>query len=1221
MSFLDRLKESSWNPANGFNLASRYRNAAPGDQIRYAQTPPAVLRLQGGKKRIQYYRELEARLRTLAPDSVTGGVEAIMDARLSAARGCATDGLASEFREVQRLVAELNGMTNLQSPRNGWETRKRAREHIAVRLGSQAQYAAERGEIAAGLEGMRALERTGKMSAAHLRTYSFLLRSQAGAEDLNSLRIYIRCLEAHGWKSGIDPLLGDLQNLLSSKLHIQENTPRSEIAYRIPLIARIQAGGVNAFEWARNMGLALLLIDRPARAIEHLERACSLDDQSGESYFFLGRSLYADKKFDRAAKAFEEALRRHYPPSRIAAWNGLALAQSGEWEPAYNFFKTAEQDLAETPDPVFYVFWARASFRMGHRDEAQTLFQRALDLSQSSSDQGPNALLDRSRASHGLAICFLHIGDDRQALAILRQNMDSVATFAPASFLAGRILERLGDIEGALAGYRRAVALNPGEITYKLALGLLLDRNEIPEGLALLSEVAQAGHGGLEPMRRLAMGYRRSGKDYTAQQWFARLAKEDPNNFRPWELRYLATEATDLFNRREFGKSAALWDEIYKASGDPRARTNLGKALLYDGSSRLRSEWNLERDNVWQQLQRAHELAPCWQSRYLNALAKLVQGQFALSAAEFAELGSGPQSRSEVTFLHALARYLAGDESALSELAVSHDLPEFQNLGALVDLLQIQAAVHAGAFDAALQHVEAFVKRPDYRTVALPNRVQLNALVWTCVARIAQKSGRQRSRLQSFLAGLKENAQDFWLPAVSVGQVALEISNKRPGELRSETLDENQTLLFKALDSIPESERGYIKGNVAEFLCFRVEDAIARGNLVDAMAFLDRLRELEGNDSEYGTRLRNILERHLNRPSHEKAYALIRRDPEQARCIWREQLELNPDEYESLQHLATLSWSRAFDAGNTAVQLLKQCSGMKDTPARKKLQKESEDQFNAVIQYISEALDYFRRLYLDERYWELLRDKGQKLTTARNPFDEKEFDAWRAVALQEKAQFFVAFSVFVAGLDATLGPTVAKTALGKMRVCGLTAQTVEILADKFAKDYLGTDPTTILPEQFETVMAQAERVLKMDPENLAALEFVIRGHIHRAESSREEPGIVADRMAAAKPHALKLEKLGKDTAELRRERNRRDIADFFATLGLKLNRKGNEIVGELNAVAGFPGELIRRLRSSLEDSNDALGRAVRLDPAIKLRLPIEEARKHNDSLLIELGNH
>jgi tetratricopeptide (TPR) repeat protein len=1181
------------------------------------------LRVQADWRREQYYRDLDQRLKLLDPESV--GVESLVEARLNATRGSAHGGLAGEMRAVRRLVSDLNSMENAQSPKDGWKTRKRAREYVARRLEPVIESAARRGDFEAALEGSRAVEDTGVMSSRMLRNYGDLLNGLAQAADVGALRVYIRCLESYNWRTSGDQLLEQFRTRLSDALRIHEQMPHQEIKQRLPLIARMQAGGGELDDSAKNLGLGYLMLDQPEKALVHLERACKMDGHDrGETHFYLAQSLYRTQKFEQASHAFDEALRRGYPQSRIAAWQGLSLAKNGKWDAAYELFNRAEETLGMNADSTFYLFWARASYRMNAVEEAGLRFVKAMEKSLGKEPRGPSEVFDCARARHGLAICLWHDGQTSQAIELLQEGIRMREEFAPASHLLGRLLEQQGRIAEALPHYRAATELNGGDNVYKLSLGLALDTTGSSGALPILLEVHGAGNGSVEIARRLAAGYCRKGESAKSRQWFDHLAHQEPDNmeFVRWSARYTASEATEAFQSGDFGQAARLWESVSRVWSEPIILTRLGQALLCDASARLKAEWERGLDRVWPQIQRAHQLVPCWESRYLNAVASLVQGDYDASQAEFAALDDGAGDRSVARLLEALARYLGGDEEALSDLSEAAQTGGMQSLGVLIVLLQIQSAARKGEFELAVQRIEEWLRLPDFMVIARLNRGQINSLLWMCINRLLRARGvRQRTRIQNLLASLKQTDESFWAPAIEVGQVALELANKKPGEVEVERLERSQLSLFNALETLAEADRCGLKMEIERFLRFRIQDSILRGNLVMTTSLVDQLNQLAGRETPEAAQLSALVAERLENPSHEKAFALVESNPDQARAIWLQRLERTPGEHASIEHLATLAWTRAYDLGQQASRAVETARETKDGSQRKQLETEIARDFDAAIAYFAEGLEYFRQIYSDDSYWEALRQKGRKVANARNPFSEGDFDTWRASALQAQAQTLVNFASYVADFDPKNGVARARSAVARLRSCGLPEKVVESLVDTFAQTNLGTDPTTIPTDQFDATMARAERLLKIDEQNIQALWFIVRGYTYWSESSDlDDAGMLADRMGAVRNRAERLEKLLVEASDTRRQRMIGDLASYYEALGMKMSRKANALVGELNAAPGFPPTIIRNLRSAIEASNGALREAIRLDKTIALRSLVTDAQKLNQRWLDQLRN-
>jgi tetratricopeptide (TPR) repeat protein len=1191
-------RTSSWNLANLVDLAASYRDAEPQDLVRFARRPHPMLVTQSSWRKAEYFQGLSRKLEEVTPEAV--GLERLLDARMVAARKSTVDGPVAQMRAVRGVVAGVRSLAASANDKEGWKTRKQARQYIAREIGQEAQSAALRGDNAVALEAFRAIEDTGAMNGRQLRTYGEILRNSDAAADPASLRIYLECLEQHQWQTARDRQLESFQSQLTEHLSINERTPRHDVAKRMALLARMQAGGGALNVPAKSLGLGYLLLEQPERAVPYLQQASEMDGHDGgETFFFLAQSLFRTDQWDKASEAFSRAIQLGFERSRIAAWQGLALARSGQWSAAYEVFRLAEQNLGPEADAAFFVYWGLACFRMGAVDEARTRFQQAIAKSPAKDARKPGPLPDRVRAQFGLAVCLAHEGEQDAAIALLEKTLDMKQKFAPASHLLGRLLEQKGDRARALRCYRAAVEANPGDLVYVLSLGLALDDDGKPEALQFLNKVMDGGQGSPEVMRRLALGYRKTNQHKNARAWFRKLAEALPGNgdYTRWDARYCATEAAECFNRGDFAQAIRLWEQVHGIWPEDTVE-KLGIALLCDASERLKKEWNRSLDCVWPQIARAHQLAPSWNSRYLNALSLLVRGDYAGSGVEFAALGEGAEARPEVRFFAMLARYLGGDDAAINEFNSFETLPGLQGLNAMVGLLQIQAAARNENFKLAAERVEEWLKLPDCLQAAAANRSEVNALIWMCLKRAELRV----TKISKIVLSMKAQSETFWMPAIAAAS-SLEPRKRRAGEGEPPALELCDRQLLTALDSLPEQERDALQAELAEFLRYRIEDAVYRGDLVLAADLLDRLVHLPGVDLKATGRLESVIQRRLHFPSHEKAYALIHSDPESARATWLERLKMFPGEHDSLEHLAALAWTRAYDRGQAADQSRNRAEGMKDGNAeRKQLEQETARDYEAAISYFVEGLGHFQQLYEDPRYWDALRTKGRLLATAKDPFDEAEFDKWRGSALRDHAKALVDFATHAAHHDKSGGTARAKSALARLRNCGLPREMAEGLAASFAKSMMDSDPTALASGQFEQAMARAERVLLMDPDNPEAMDFLVRGHTYRAQQSKNEtPTIAADRIGSVRARATRLEELMPNMNQAQRARVIRNLAVYWEETGKKTLAKTGESIDALNRAPGFPCYLVREVRKGLEQAAQDLENAVRLDSVIGLR--------------------
>jgi len=79
------------------------------------------------------------------------------------------------------------------------------------------------------------------------------------------------------------------------------------------------------------IGLDYALLDDNQSAAKYLQRAVSIQPNSIEARYYLGRALYLQNKFDQCISVFEEVLKQD--PTLVKAQDNLALAREGKNQP------------------------------------------------------------------------------------------------------------------------------------------------------------------------------------------------------------------------------------------------------------------------------------------------------------------------------------------------------------------------------------------------------------------------------------------------------------------------------------------------------------------------------------------------------------------------------------------------------------------------------------------------------------------------------------------------------------------------------------------------------------------------------------------------------------------------------------------------------------------------------------------------------------------------
>ncbi len=1062
-----------------------------------------------------------------------------------------------------------------EDPAGDAAVRRQVRDFLTSHLARPADDLRRDGKYAEALEVYAALERLGGMSSAHRRTYARLLW-QAGRRDPADLQVYLRHLGDRGWKSGSDG--GDMRTFVLHELAIDEQTPQEEIPRRLLLNQSVLCSPQAPVEAARHAGLAYLRLDQPKRAIAYLKQAQSRnghDRDHGVASFLLGQALFRTQDFGASAAAFEQAAEQGYSRSRIEGWKGLAYARSGRWKEALAAFRQAESDLGEVRDGSLFVDWGRAAFLMDDVEDAAARFRQALEM-----EPG------HARALYGLAICLESQGRRPEAIGLLQPLTAADPVFAPAVHLLGRLLQAEGRLREALDCYRQALAASFGDPAYALSVGLVLDDMSDSAALPHLERAAQAGLGGPEAVRRIVLLRFRQGDREVAHRWLDRLQKDGvlPASLARLRARELSSEATGAFNAGLYRDAARLWDQARAACPDePRIAENLSQALLCDAALRLRQG---EVDGLWDQIDRAHQLAESFESRLLVAISLFVRGGLTGARQRLESLATERPEHPTVAVLHALAACFGAEGSAAEELQRLSALAGELIPPPLMAFLQILIAARRGDFEAAMKAADAWVEEPeDLRSLGLP-RHQVNLLVAHSKLRgIRQRRQRVVRSLEDLNARYGEGYWDLAL-ALTQHHLATAAGLGRAGEAAPAVLEACDAAYQAFLATASRDERDSALRSHADLLQFIACHHLQRGDLGATLAALERLKELGPAASRTTEKLRKAVAARMKRPSHAKAFSLLARDPDAARATWESLLKENPNDLTALHHLACLAWSRAWD-------------------------EVIEERYEGSLPFWRDGLERYRQLYGRDDFWEDLRQKGRVLgQTAAHPFAEKTFDEWRAAALYELAHTLIDlifhiltgfdFGQRAGGVDPRI--LLALALMKVLRDSKLDSALKNQLSESLAGHYLDSDPTRL--SNFDASTHRAEVVIDVDPANLRARSFLLRASVHQVDTRRKEGdrncAQMAQQLNALKLHAEWLEQRLKELPEDRRRRVLPDLIGYYEQLGSVKHDEGGKETQQYNRLGEGQFQqakvIARRIRACYQESDAALKKALAFDP-------------------------
>jgi Tfp pilus assembly protein PilF len=140
----------------------------------------------------------------------------------------------------------------------------------------------------------------------------------------------------------------------------------------------------------------------------------------------------------------------------------------------------------------------------------------------------------------------------------------------------GYLAQFQGDLDGALAHYRRALAINPlDELSIEASMEILLARGRSGEAKALLSSSLERSRGSVPNMNLLAIACLRQGWNEEAETIIRRILASDPGN--PGLMRNLAIAVARQGRQRE--AVALLRQAIERSPDDAQSHFNLGAML------------------------------------------------------------------------------------------------------------------------------------------------------------------------------------------------------------------------------------------------------------------------------------------------------------------------------------------------------------------------------------------------------------------------------------------------------------------------------------------------------------------------------------------------------------------------------------------------------------------------------------------------------------------
>jgi tetratricopeptide (TPR) repeat protein len=1067
------------------------------------------------------------------------------------------------IEQVEQLQADLPAARFAEEPPADREIRRQVRTFLSGQLGNAAERLRRNRQPSEALRAYTVLDRLGAMGitqrAGHAR-----LRWQLHDRSPYAIRVYLRTRDERDGGNGAarDPVLVEIDRFVDESLAVDESSSPHVLAERLVLNQLALCSPRPPHPAWRNAGLAYLRLAQAERALPYLEQARSLNGSDGGAIaFYLGQARFQVADYSASAAAFEEATAHGFSKVRIAAWLGLAYARIREWERALAIFREAETSAGEVQAGELYLNWGRASFVVGEVRDALLRFDTA-------------AVADETdpRAGYGLALCWESLGQPGNALAELQKVETRFPGFAPAAHRLGLMFEAAGNLPGAIERFRQAVSLEPEDPEYCLSLGLVLASASDPEALPHLERAAAAGIGGPEVLRRLTLLCLRQGDRQRARDWLEALAAADSESpaVTRFRVRDLASQATEAFNAGRYRDASAQWEQVAQESpGEAAVEERLALSLVHDTAMRIREG---EVDGLAEAIQRAFELTPAnAECRLFLAAVRLLAGDFGPAAELLRELvEEEPARRSGVELLLWVSAVLAGEEEA-----------------SLLGLLRVLRAASNGRFEEAATCCETWLADAGAGRAAGLSPDLLNALVATIKVRGTR---RRRQQVLRFLEGLEaRDGAGSWAPALVLARqtLATEKGLAHAGDADLTELTACQAAWHSLFGGSPperstlEARRLFLQ-QYARLLVFLACHHAQRGRLAAALGVLDELEGLPLPAPAGSGDLQRLLRRRLDRPSHEKAFALLEEDPAAARQTWESLLQEAPSDLLALHHLACLAWSQAYDAV-------------------------LDHNVEGSLCFWRDGLEHFRQLYGSDAYWQAQEEKGRALgASTAHPFDEAAFQEWRRNALHQRASTLLHL-VFhlLAGADVAQAQDAdvlcAGSLIALLRESNLDAATRQRLADDLADHYLDPDPTRV--PDFARSRSRAEKVLDIDPANVKARTFLLRSVTYevgiRSEEGDRDVSALVRLLAGIEPHAEWLEANRKELPAEAQGRAVSDLAAYYDRYGKVKHLEGVLVIKRVNENRPPEWErqrLIEQIQQAFRQSDRWFEKSLALDP-------------------------
>lgn len=270
------------------------------------------------------------------------------------------------------------------------------------------------------------------------------------------------------------------------------------------------------------LGYLLASLDDYAGARQALEKAVELEPEVAPYRFHLARMCFAQEDLKAALPHLEKALELNplYPPVYVV-W-ATVLQHLGELEKAEKLLRQGLELLPEDAELLNVLGNVLAA-----RGDVPGAFGIARALAQAFPDDGA--------AQGNYARLLMATGHRAEALALCRELSQRGQATAQTKSVEAMVLECQDepDVDGAVAAYREAMALDAGDWGSANNLGNLLMRREggnpkqnVAEAIEALEEARRRAPSRVEPLLNLALAQARQGNKAKSKELASAVVKQ-----------------------------------------------------------------------------------------------------------------------------------------------------------------------------------------------------------------------------------------------------------------------------------------------------------------------------------------------------------------------------------------------------------------------------------------------------------------------------------------------------------------------------------------------------------------------------------------------------------------------------------------------------------------------------------------------------------------------